>query len=74
MEDYSSGAHLSAVLAAIQYSETLLQSQDDEGPDYEGKDKEDDYSCLQNPTNAGGVRPRCACPCSNASASRAAFR
>jgi hypothetical protein len=26
LEDYSGGAHLSAVLAAIQYSETLLQS------------------------------------------------
>jgi hypothetical protein len=50
LEDYGSGAHLSAVLAAIQYSETLLQSQDDEGPDYEGKDEEDDYSRLQNPT------------------------
>jgi hypothetical protein len=35
---------------AIQYSETLLQSQDDEVPDYEDKDEEDDYSCLQNPT------------------------
>jgi hypothetical protein len=50
LEDYSIGTHLSAVLAAIQYSETLLQSQDDEIPDYEGKDEEDDYSQLQNPT------------------------
>jgi hypothetical protein len=39
LEDYSSQAHLSAVKAATQYSETLLQSQDDEVPDYEGKDE-----------------------------------
>ncbi len=50
LEEYSNEAHLSAVKAAIQYSETLFQSQDDEGPDYKGKDEEDDYSCLQNPT------------------------
>jgi hypothetical protein len=50
LEDYSGEAHLSAVLAAIQYSETLLQSQDDEVPDYEGEDEEDEYSRLQNPT------------------------
>jgi hypothetical protein len=52
LEDYSREAHLFAVLAAIQYSETLLQSQDDEVPDYEGKDEKDEYSCLQNPTKA----------------------
>jgi hypothetical protein len=34
LEDYSGGAHLSAVLAVIQYSVTLLQSQDDDVPDY----------------------------------------
>jgi hypothetical protein len=39
-------------LAAIQYSETLLQSQDDEVPDYESKDEEDELSCLQNPIKA----------------------
>ena len=50
LEDYDNEAHLSTVMAAIQYSETLLQNQDDEVPDYEGKDEEDDYSCLQNPT------------------------
>ncbi len=50
LEEYSNEAHLSAVLAAIQYSETLLQSQDDKVPDYEGKDEENDYSCLQNHT------------------------
>ncbi len=50
LEEYSNEAHLSAVKAAIKYSETLLQSQDDEVPDYEGKDEEDDYSRLQNPT------------------------
>jgi hypothetical protein len=50
LEKYSDEAHLSTVKAAIKYSETLLQSQDDEVPDYEGKDEEDDYSHLQNPT------------------------
>jgi hypothetical protein len=50
LEEYSNEAHLSTVKAAIEYSETLLQSQDDEGPDYESKDEEDDYSHLQNPT------------------------
>ncbi len=30
LEEYSNEAHLSAVKAAIQYSETLLQSQDDD--------------------------------------------
>ncbi len=50
LEDNVNEAHLSAVLAAIQYSETFLQSQDDEGPDYEGKDEDDDYSHLQNLT------------------------
>jgi hypothetical protein len=52
LEEYSNEAHLSAVLAAIQYSETLFQSQDDEVPDYEVKDEEDALSCLQNPTKA----------------------
>jgi hypothetical protein len=33
LEEYSNKAHLSTVKAAIKYSETLLQSQDDEGPD-----------------------------------------
>jgi hypothetical protein len=37
-------------LAAIQYTETLLQNQDDEVPDYEPSDEEDEYSCFQNPT------------------------
>ncbi len=50
LEEYSDEAHLSAVKAAIQYSETLLQSQDDFFPNFEGKDEEGDYSCLQNPT------------------------
>ncbi len=52
LEEYSDEAHLSAVKAAIWYSETLLQSQDDEVPDYEGKDEEDELSRLQNPTKA----------------------
>ncbi len=49
-EEYSNIAHLSAVLAAIQYSDRLLQTQDDEPPDYEPSDEEDDYAHLQNPT------------------------
>jgi hypothetical protein len=49
-EEYSNVAHLFAVKAANLYSETLLQSQDDEGPDYEPSDKEDVYSHLQNST------------------------
>ncbi len=32
LDEYSNKAHLSAVMAAIQYSETLLQNQDDEVP------------------------------------------
>ncbi len=52
-EEYSNEAHLSAVKAAIQYSETLsdanLQNQDDFSPDFEGKDN-DSFSLLQNPT------------------------
>jgi hypothetical protein len=47
---YSDEAHLSAVKAAIQYSETLLQNEDDFPPDFESSDEEDDYSRLQNPT------------------------
>jgi hypothetical protein len=50
LEDYSGEAHLSAVLAAVQYSETLFQNQDDEVPDFEPADEEDQYSHLQNPT------------------------
>jgi hypothetical protein len=46
----SDEAHLSAVTAAIQYSETLLQNQDDFPPDFEPSDEEDEYSRLQNPT------------------------
>ncbi len=49
-EEYSNEAHLSAVTAAIQYYETLLQNQDDFSPDFEPSDEEDVYSCLQNPT------------------------
>ncbi len=50
LEEYSDEAHLSAVKAAIQYSETLLQNQDDFFPDFECEDEKDDYSLLQNPT------------------------
>jgi hypothetical protein len=51
LEEYSNEAHLSAVMVAIQYSEPLLQNQDDFSPDFEGKD-DDNYLLLQNPTNA----------------------
>ncbi len=49
LEDYSNAAYLSAVIAANQYSEILLQNQNDEVPDYEPSDNEDEYSRLQNP-------------------------
>ncbi len=49
-EEYSDEAHISSVLKAIQYSETLVQSQDDFSPDFEASDKDDEYSHLQNPT------------------------
>jgi hypothetical protein len=49
LEEYSNEACLSAVMAAIQYSETPLQNQDDEVPDYEPSDDDDEYSRLQNP-------------------------
>ncbi len=39
-EEYSNEAHLFAVKAEIQYSETLLQSQDDFSPDFEPLDEE----------------------------------
>jgi hypothetical protein len=42
-EEYSNEAHLSAVKAAIQYLETLLQNQDDFPPDFEPSDEEDVY-------------------------------
>jgi hypothetical protein len=51
-EDYSNTAHLSAVLAAVQYSETLVQNQDDFSSDFEASDEDDEYSLLQNPTKA----------------------
>ncbi len=50
MKEYSNEAHLSTVLAAIQYSDRLLPTKDDEGPDYEPSDDKDEYSCFQNPT------------------------
>jgi hypothetical protein len=49
-KEYSNEAYLSTVKAAIQYSETLLQNQDDFPPDFEPSDEEDEYSRLQNPT------------------------
>jgi hypothetical protein len=36
-------------MAAIKYSETLLQNQDDFSPYFEGKD-DNEYLLLQNPT------------------------
>ncbi len=56
MEEYGDEAHLSTVMAAIQYSDTLLdtniQNQDDKVLDYEPSDDDDEYSCPQNPTKA----------------------
>jgi hypothetical protein len=49
-EEYSNEAHLSAVKAAIKYSESHLQSQDDFSPDFEASDDDDELSRLQNPT------------------------
>jgi hypothetical protein len=52
LEEYSDEAHLPTVKAAIQYSETVLdttlQNQDDFSPGFEGKD-DDSFSLLQNP-------------------------
>jgi hypothetical protein len=50
--EYSNKAHLSAVMAAIEHSDTLLQSQDDKVLDIEPSDDDNEYSCLQNPTKA----------------------
>jgi hypothetical protein len=52
LEEYSDEAHFSAVMAAVQYSVTFLQNQDDEIPDYEPSDDDDEYSHLQNTTKA----------------------
>jgi hypothetical protein len=49
-EEHSDEAHLSAVKAAIKYSESHLQSQDDFSLDFEASDDDDELSCLQNPT------------------------
>jgi hypothetical protein len=55
LEEYSNEAHLFAVMAANQYSETLpdtnLQNKDDSSPDFEGKD-DDKYPLLWNHTRA----------------------
>jgi hypothetical protein len=48
LEDYSGEAHLSAVMAKIQYSENIHDT-DEFSPDFEGKD-DDSFSLLQNPT------------------------
>jgi hypothetical protein len=60
LEEYNNEAHLTAVIAAIQYSETLpdtnLQDQDDFPPDFEGKD-DDSYSLLWNHTKAPIMLP-----------------
>jgi hypothetical protein len=52
LEEHSNEAHLPDVKAATQYSETLLQIQDDEVPYYDSEDEEDELSCLQNSTKA----------------------
>jgi hypothetical protein len=46
LEEYGNEAHLSTIKAAIQYSETLLQNQDDFSPDFEPSDEDDVYSRL----------------------------
>ncbi len=48
LEEYSNEAHLSAVKAAIQYSEKIHDT-DEFCPDFEGKD-DDSFPLLQNPT------------------------
>jgi hypothetical protein len=48
LEEYSDEAHLSTVMAAIQYSEKIHDT-DEFSPDFEGKD-DDRFSLLQNPT------------------------
>jgi hypothetical protein len=47
LEDYSDEAHLSAIVAAIQYSDTLTDT-DGFSPDLKGKDG-DSFSLIQNP-------------------------
>jgi hypothetical protein len=49
-EEYSDEANFPSFLKANQYSETLVQSQDDFSPDFEVSDEDDEYSHLQNPT------------------------
>ncbi len=55
LEEYSNEDHFSTVMAAIQYSETLpdtnLQNQDDFSPDFKAQ-KNDSYLAVQNPTKA----------------------
>ncbi len=48
LEEYSNEAHLSTVMAAIQYYEKIHDT-DEFSPDFEGKD-DDSFSLLQNPT------------------------
>jgi hypothetical protein len=42
LEKYSNEAHLSAVKAAIKYSDSFLQSQDNFPPDFEASDDDDE--------------------------------
>ena len=48
LEEYSDEAHLSAIMAAVQYSEKIHDT-DEFSPDFEDKD-DDSFSLLQNPT------------------------
>ncbi len=48
LEGYSDEAHSSAVMAAIQYSDKIHET-DEFSPDFEGKD-DDSFSLHQNPT------------------------
>jgi hypothetical protein len=55
LEEYSDEAHLSAVSAAMQYSETLLQIQDDFSPDFEPSDEKMNihaFRTLQRPPSS----------------------
>jgi hypothetical protein len=53
LEDYSGETHLFAVMAAIQYSEKIHDT-DEFSPDFEGKD-DDSFSLLQNPTKPPNI-------------------
>jgi hypothetical protein len=57
LEEYSNEAYLSAVMAAIQYSEKIHDT-DEFFPDFEGKD-DDSFSLLQNTTKTPIISTDC---------------